>query len=301
MDDTARNLTIEFLIGKTRNRDNAVLVEMNDGDSFGAEDREDDLRRFHLSNAKRRMGKWLAPLPKRSLRAPTLDVMVRRQIYDEALSGSGEFYVWEITRYVDDGTMYQERVNKVWFSSARPTRAGDLVQVNAKYIYEPPILTMDDLAAKEVEDPFGDYNHPHCECKGDHDRWFGWFKRAIGCSKYTYTVEQRPGWSEERRSGGTIQHNQTFVIERHTKDGGVQWECICGAWTEVRLEDGGRDYLTARVFYDSRSAEERTEYLRRGIPMRWKLYVLVLSLTSGVAGWFLPDLIVCLNNWIARI
>lgn len=283
-------LDFQFLIGRTRDRDKAVSVEMGDGDFFGAEDREDDLRRFHLSNAKRRMGKWRAPLSNRSLQAPTLSVTVPRQDYDEALSGSGEFYIWEITSYVDDDEVLQEHVNKVWFSSIQTDRTGRSVHLKARYVYEPPLSTMEDLAAKEEQNPFGDYNHPHCECKGVHDRGRGWLWRAIGVSKYTYTVEQRPSWTTERPFGGTVQHSQTFVIERHTKDGGVQWECICGAWTEVRLEDGGRDYLTSRVLYDSRSAEERADYLRRGIPMRWRLYVGLLSLASaplGVLVWWL--------------
>ena len=286
----APKLEFQILIGKTPDRAQAVLGELADGDFFGVEDREDDLRRFQLSNAKRRMGKWRAPLPIRSLRAPTLSVTVPRQLYEEALSGSGEFYVWKIAREVDNGPVHQEYFNKVWFSSFRIDRTTDLVYLTAKYVYEPPILSADDLAAKEEQNPFGDYNHSHCECKGVHDRYLGWLTRAIGCSRYTYAVEQRPGWTEQRRyDGGVVQHSQTFVIERHTKDGGVQWECVCGAWTEVRLEDGGRDYMTVRVLYDSRSAEARADYLRKGIPMRWRFYVGLMSLASaplGVLVWW---------------
>lgn len=287
----ASNLDLQFWIGKTPDRTQAVLGELIDGDFFDAEVREDELRRFHLSNAKRRMGKWRAPLPNRSLRASTITVTVSRQLYEEALSGSGEFYVWKIAREVDNGPVHQEYFNKVWFSSLRIDRTTDLVYLTAKYVYEPPILSAGDLAAREEQNPFGDYNHSHCECKGVHDRGRGWLKRAFGCSKYTYAVEHRPGWTEERRhDGGVVQHSPTFVIQRHTKDGGVQWECICGAWTEVRLEDGGRDYMTVRVLYDSQSAEARADYLRKGIPVQWRLYTLGLSALSAI---------VIVGSWVA--
>ena len=284
----APSLEVSFLIGQTPDRSRAVPVPMQPGDSFGAGDREDALRLFHLSDAQRRIGKWRQRLPNRHLHAPTLSVKIDRRIYDEALSGLGEFYVWKITTRVDDGSVYDEQMNKAWRS--RMIRDREWVHVTLKYVYAEGIQSIDDLLDREAEDPFGDFNQPHCECKGAHDRWWGWVKRALGCSDYTYTIDQSPAWSEERVFGGVVQYGPTFLIERHTKDGGIQWECICGAWTEVRLEDGARDYMTVRLLYDSRSAEERANYLRRGIPMRWRLWVVILSLSStpiGFAVWWL--------------
>ena len=291
MAEAARRLNLEFLVGESSDPEQAILLKMRKGDSLGTERREDWLRELRQSQAtKRRRGPWYVPLPKRSLRAPVLSLTVPQEQYNQTLSYAGELYLWEVWRYVDDGSIYQEYVNKIQVSSATRSRSDKTVSVKLRYRYEQDIPSVEALLAKEEENPFGDFSQRHCQCEGRHDRGWGWIKRLAGKSGYTYVVEHQPAWTESQGEGRTVNHSETFVIERHTKDGGIQWECVCGAWTEVRLEEAGRESMIVNVLYDSSSVEERVNLLRHGIPMRWRLYTLGLSALSAV---------VIVGSWVA--
>ena len=291
MADKAGRLDLEFLISESPDRERATLVEMRDGDSSGPERREDELRELRQSPAtRRRTGPWRVLLPRRSLRAPVLSLTVPQQLYEQVLRPADELYLWTVYRYVDDRSIHEESVNKAQLSSATPNQADKTVSVRLRYLYEQGSPSVEALLDKEKENPFGDYNQRNCQCQGRHDRGWRRFKRLVGMGEYTYVVQYEPGWTVSHGEGHTAHHSETFVIERHTKDGGVQWECVCGAWTEIKLEDAGRENMIVNVLYDSGSAEERVNLLRRGIPMRWRLYALGFSALSAI---------VIISSWVA--
>ena len=284
MADGARRLDVRFLIGKTPDRAEAVSVEMRDGDTSGPERREDEVRELRQSPAtRRRTGPWRVLLPRRSLRSPVLRLTVPQQLYEQVLWPADDLYLWTAWRYVNDGSIHEETVNKAQLSSATPNQADKTVSVRLRYLYEQGSPSVEALLDKEKENPFGDYNQRNCQCQGQHDRGWRRFKRLVGMGEYTYVVQYEPGWTVSHGEGHTAHHSETFVIERHTKDGGVQWECVCGAWTEIKPDDTGREDMIVNVLYDSNSAEERVNLLRGGIPMRWRLYTLVLSAFSAIA------------------
>lgn len=283
MADGARRLDVRFLIGKTPDRAEAVSVEMRDGDTSGPERREDEVRELRQSPAtRRRTGPWRVLLPRRSLRSPVLRLTVPQQLYEQVLWPADDLYLWTAWRYVDDESIHEETVNKAQLSSATPNQADKTVSVRLRYLYEQGSPSVEALLDKEKENPFGDYNQRNCQCRGRHDRW-RWFKQLVGVGKYTYVVQHEPSWTVSREEGHTVHHSETFVIERHAKDGGVQWECVCGAWTEIIPDDAGREDMIVNMLYDSSSAEERVNLLRSGLPMRWRLYTLVLSAFSAIA------------------
>ena len=282
MADKAGRLDLEFLIGESPDRERATSIEMRDGDSSGPERREDELRELRQSPAaRRRTGPWRVLLPRRSLRAPVLSLTVPQQLYEQVLRPADELYLWTVYRYVDDRSIHEESVNKAQFSSATPNQADKTVSVRLRYLYEQGSPSVEALLDKEKENPFGDYNQRNCQCRGRHDRW-RWFKQLVGVGGYTYVVQHEPGWTVSRGEGHTVHHSETFVIERHAKNGGVQWECVCGAWTEIKPDDAGREDMIVNMLYDSNSAEERVNLLRSGLPMRWRLYTLLLSALGAI-------------------
>ncbi|MCY3567924.1 MAG: hypothetical protein OXH38_04815 [Chloroflexi bacterium] len=156
------------------------------------------------------------------------------------------------------------------------------VKVILEATYRGDFSTIEELQKAEEERPDGDYANRNCGCRGKQEGFRDWFQRAIRRSPYVYDLSWTPG--SESRSDDTVKiTEERYFVSRVGKRGRVDWQCACGAWTEVHPNDRGKAEMTALSFADARSAHDHMRRLRHGVPQNWELFVAFFSLVSAAA------------------
>lgn len=239
-----------------------------------------ELARLPLSFTKSGGGVKRAPTGSRGY---SVTLTIPKTFAAQHISGHGPFYLWMTAK---DG----ERIADEWcnqFLIARRENGLDeqevpYVSINFQSQYKREFSSTDELLAATRARPSGDFVNADCGCRGQHDGLRDWLRRVTRRAPYIYALSVVEG-SEIQYHDQVNTRPPRFVVSRVARDGTVDWQCSCGAWTEVEPHNRGLEGMTLLEFYDSRSAQDHMRRLRNGVPQNWELIVAVASIVSGAA------------------
>ena len=238
-----------------------------------------DLARLPLSFAESGGTKWFPTAP----RGFEVTLTVPTSFVSEHIDRSGPFYLWMTIR--DGANVLTEWCNQFLIVRRQDSLDDDgeaLVSISFQSLYKDEFSTIEELLATAEQRPSGDFVNANCGCLGQHDGLRDWFRRVRRRAPYIFASSTIEG--SERQSGGQVTlRPPRFVVSRKTRDGRTDWQCSCGAWTEVEPSDRGYAKMTPLEFHDSRSAHDHVRRLRNGVPQNWELIVAVSSVVSGAA------------------
>ena len=205
---------------------------------------------------------------------------VSTEFYLEHVDGHRKLYAWMSTQAGDD--VLQQWCNQ-FLVTRRQDRAGeDAVSFYMESIYRKNFTTVDELLESQEPRPAGDFVNRNCGCRGKQAGVRDWLRRVFRKSPYVYAISVADG-TETTQIDGVRVRPPHLLVTRVTREGRLDWQCSCGAWTEIAPHDRGREDMTLLGFRDSRSAHDYMRRLRNGVPQNWELIVAASSIVSGIA------------------
>lgn len=234
------------------------------------------LARLPLSPRKTGGGVRRTPV---GVAAAKVELAVSAETYSRHLRGDSSVYLWM------RGADGEELVNRFLINRSIYFKGEDgayQVRVVLEATYRGDFSSVDELLEAEQARPDGDFANKNCGCRGDQEGIRDWFQRATRRSPYVYDLSWTVG-SETETAGSVQVVEPRYFVSRVAKGGRVDWQCACGAWTEVEPDDRGKQEMTILSFADARSAHDHMRRLRNGVPQRWELIVAISSMVSAAA------------------
>ncbi len=223
-------------------------------------------------------------------RAPSIDVKmnVPNDFYYDQMVTNNPVYLWA-AHYTEQDEVYGTSCNQYLIARVKPKdyRADAThVTVYLSAVYRGTFADTQELLDAQKARPEGDFVNNNCGCRGAREGFYDWIQRVFRSSPYTYSLSQVPATHSEIGNDTQV-HAPGFYVSRITRSGQIDWQCVCGAWTQIAPMDLGKLDVNPLVFADPRSAHDHIRRLRNGIPQNWELIVaatvLVSSLLSAIA------------------
>lgn len=274
----ANMLEDAWRIGTSPSEEDALIVP--DVTKAKVEALGSELAKLPLSFTKSGGGVKRTPAGSRGY---SVTLTIPRAFAVQHISGHGPFYLWLTSKNGD-------RIEFEWCNQFLVARREDSldeqrvphVSISFQSQYKREFSNIDELLAAARARPSGDFVNANCGCRGQRDGLRDWLRRVGRRAPYIYAPSVVEG-SEIQHRDQVNTRPPRFVVSRVARDGTVDWQCSCGAWTEVEPHNRGLEDMTPLEFYDSRSAQDHMRRLRNGVPQNWELIVAVSSIVSGVA------------------
>lgn len=247
----------------------------------GAIGAHEPLARLPLS--PRRSGGGVRRTP---IRKPSVDIRmdVPVEFCQEHLTTSKPVYLW-ITHFDERNEIYGTSCNQYLIARASPKdyKADTThMTVHLSPVYRGTFTNTQDLLDAQRTRPDGDFVNENCGCRGVKEGFRDWIERVFRKSPYTYSLSQVPARQSEVGADTQVRA-PGFYVSRISRSGRIDWQCICGAWTQIEPMDLGKLDVNPLVFADARSAHDHVRRLRNGVPQNWELVVAFFSLVSATA------------------
>ncbi len=211
--------------------------------------------------------------------AAKVELAVNVDTYDRYLRSDSIVYLWWTEQ---DDEQYVNRFLIVRHDYLPPEDNEYQVKLWLEASFRGGFLSTNDLLKAEKIKPDGDFANRNCGCRGMQEGLCDWLQRVLRRSPYVYNLSWTVG--SRSNSGSTLQITEPrYFVSRVTKEGRVDWQCACGAWTEVEPNDRGRREMSVLSFADARSAHDHIRRLRNGVPQNWELIVAIFSFASATA------------------
>lgn len=236
-----------------------------------------------LPFSPRKSGGGVRRVPPRS---PGIDVRmnVPSQFYYEHMATRDPVYLW-IASYNEHDEVSDTSCNQYFVAKGTPKddmADASHVTVYLSAVYRGTFADIQQLLDVRKAKPEGDFINMNCGCRGAKSGFRDWIQRVFRRSPYTYSLSQVPA----RHSGvgsDTQVRAPGFYVSRMKRNGQVDWQCVCGAWTQIEPLDLGKLDVNPLVFADARSAHDHVRRLRNGVPQNWELVVAISSALSAAA------------------
>ena len=231
----------------------------------------------------RRTGGFARKIPAREA-GIDVQIEVPNEFFYEHMRDKAPLYLW-IYYYNEQNKVYARWCNRYLLANAIP-RGHDAdathMTVFLSAMYRGKFENVQELLNAQLKRPEGDFVNENCGCRGVKGGFWDWIRRVFRRSPYTYSLSQVP--ARQSDLGGDIQVRAPgFYVSRMTRTGQVDWQCVCGAWTQIEPMDLGKLDINPLVFADARSAHDHVRRLRNGVPQNWELIVAISSALSVAA------------------
>ncbi len=237
---------------------------------------------------------WLPLSPRKSgggarkvpPRKPGIDVKidVPNEFYREHMVTKNPVYLWT-THYNEQDKVHHTSCNQYLIGRAEPKEHeadATHMRVYLSEMYRGPFANTQELLDAQKARPEGDFVNKNCSCRGTKEGFPDWIQRVFRRSPYTYTLSQVPATHSEVGNDTQVRAPR-FYVSRLTRSGRIDWQCVCGAWTQIEPMDLGKLDINPLVFADARSAHDHVRRLRNGVPQNWELIIALSSVLSAAA------------------